>query len=772
MVAGVDHTDVPQGTRAARRFLTATAILAVANLAQPLGLGRDLGHAAVAALGVAAVVVGVRRNKPQLTAGWYLMAGGLGLWVIAGVLYSPMTLGGRPPFPSVLDGVFLLGYLTLAAGVIMLAGARRVPRDPATLIDSLVITAGVGYSSWSLIVGSRRGGGDAGVLAESVMAAYPSAAILTLAALAHLFTSRRPTGAAVGLLAGAVGAFVGTDVLLQGLIVHLRLGPTVIETGYLLGFLLCGAAALHPSMRIVSQRHDAPPRSIELLQITVVAVAVALVPVTTTVQLLQGRPVRTWALVLTFSIVIGLVLVRMLSMVHRLREQSARLERLADTDYITGLENRRRFAERLAASLGDPDDGRPPAAEAVLLVAVERLTEINETLGIRAGDELLTAVGERLLAEAGAGGIVARVGGDTFGVLLPGVGSGPQAAARADQIRDLFVEPFALSGLSVSVGGAVGIAVAPGDARTAPELLIRADLALVAARERRERVAHYAEQMESGATLTSQLMTELRAAMEDNQVVVHYQPQVELLTGRVYGVEALVRWLHPEHGLLGPAAFVPAAEHTGLIRLLTQYVLDRSLTQSALWRAAGRDLSVSVNLSVRNLLDPGFVTDVRRALERHKVGPASLELELTETMAMVDPDRSVEVLGALDDLGVLLSVDDYGTGYSSLAYLQRLPVRRLKIDRSFVTGLLGDPASAAIVRSTVELARHLGLTIVAEGVEDDETYLALRDMGCDAAQGFGLGRPVAAEAIPAMIDHIELRLPGLDLRRVPAQWRA
>ena len=252
---------------------------------------------------------------------------------------------------------------------------------------------------------------------------------------------------------------------------------------------------------------------------------------------------------------------------------------------------------------------------------------------------------------------------------------------------------------------------------------------------------------------------------------MYYQPQVDLRTGRVFGVEALVRWQHPEHGLLPPVAFIPAAERTGLIRPLTSFVLNSALGQLSTWHSAGRDLRVAVNLSVRNLLDRGFVDDVCQALARHGVAESSLDLEITETMAMVDPARSIEVLGSLDALGVVLSVDDYGTGYSSLDYLQRLPVRRLKIDRSFVIGMLGSDASSVIVRSTIDLARNLGMSVVAEGVEDDATLIALRDMRCDAAQGFGIGRPAPADEVLALIDRIEARLPAL-LRPALAVQRA
>jgi EAL domain-containing protein (putative c-di-GMP-specific phosphodiesterase class I) len=239
---------------------------------------------------------------------------------------------------------------------------------------------------------------------------------------------------------------------------------------------------------------------------------------------------------------------------------------------------------------------------------------------------------------------------------------------------------------------------------------------------------------------------------------VHYQPQIEVCTGRVGGVEALVRWQHPRHGLLGADTFIPSAEQTGLIGPLLECVLNSALSQCASWQREHLDLTVAVNLSVRNLLDPGLVNDVRSALRRHGLDPRSLELEITESSAMVNPRRSIAVLRELSELGVSLSIDDYGTGHSSLAYLQGLPVSRLKIDRSFVTGMLDDKASAAIVASTIRLARVLKLDVVAEGVEDDGTLLRLRDLKCSTAQGFSLGPPVVATLLPDLIRAIEARL--------------
>ena len=257
------------------------------------------------------------------------------------------------------------------------------------------------------------------------------------------------------------------------------------------------------------------------------------------------------------------------------------------------------------------------------------------------------------------------------------------------------------------------------------------------------------------------LIGELSQAILGGAIVAYYQPQVEIVTGRVYGAEALARWQHPRHGLLGPEAFITAAEQAGLIGPLLTCMLECALGQCASWLREGLDLTVAVNLSARNLLDPGLVDNVRAVLLRHGLEARSLELEITEGTAMVDPRRSIHVLGALAQLGVKLSIDDYGTGHSSLAYLQQLPVSRLKIDRSFVTELTVDAASAAIVHSTIELARVLHFDVVAEGVEDDATLLMLRDMDCYAAQGFGLGRPAAAPLLPDLVRRIEERLNGV-----------
>ncbi|MHB1491095.1 MAG: putative bifunctional diguanylate cyclase/phosphodiesterase, partial [Cellulomonas sp.] len=370
-------------------------------------------------------------------------------------------------------------------------------------------------------------------------------------------------------------------------------------------------------------------------------------------------------------------------------------------------------------------------------------------------------VGGRLVEIAGDRGVVARLGGDTFAVLCRRITSGADVLPVAAAILGSLNRPYELPGMTVAVEARIGVLLLTERVVDADVALTCVDAAASAARTRPDRIAEYDERATAAENHASLLAGELPRALQNGELVLHYQPQVRVRDGRVLAVEALARWQHPQHGLLGPDLFIGPAEQTGLIGPLTHHVLDLALAQCATWQRDGHDLAVAVNLSVRNLLDPHLVDDVTAALERHGLAASSLELEITESAAMVDPRRSMRTLAALDRMGVTLSVDDFGTGHSSLGYLHQLPVRRLKIDRSFVTNLLTDEASDAIVRSTIELATALHLDVVAEGVEDDDTFLRLRDLRCASAQGFGLGRPVPGELVPALVARIEGRLPAV-----------
>jgi predicted signal transduction protein with EAL and GGDEF domain len=357
---------------------------------------------------------------------------------------------------------------------------------------------------------------------------------------------------------------------------------------------------------------------------------------------------------------------------------------------------------------------------------------------------------------------VARLGGDEFGVLLPSVRDRAAAEEVADRIRTALVQPFVLHDVALDLEASIGIALYPTQAGDGDELMQRADVAMYHAKETRSGIETYDPDRDPHSTQRLSLFGQLRRAIEDGELVLHYQPKVDLESGDVVGVEALVRWQHPERGLLAPDTFVPLAEQTGLMKSLTSNVLEQALRQTATWAAAGLKVRMAVNVSARDLHDDTFCARVNDALDRTGVPASFLELELTERVVMADPQRALENLTALSRLGVRLSLDDFGTGYSSLAYLRRLPVTEIKIDKSFVLRMDVDDEDATIVRSTIDLAHGLGLRVLAEGVETAETWQRLADLGCDAAQGYFLSRPHPAGVVTDWLQARE-RVPTMRL---------
>ena len=756
-------------TRLARGWWIVGGGVVVGQLLLPEGIARDVAYLA---LGLGAVVMtwwGLRSSDARPRSAWRLLLIGLLSWVVgdAGWALAGHIAGGES-FPPVTDAFYLAGYALFTASLFEIARSRRSHIDMDAVVDGLivaVVVALVMYVSFVSPVWESAGAVSIESYATLAYLAFDVLIVVQVGYLARVERHRRLGLSLVGL--AFLSVFVG-DVL-QTLAVRfpdLGSAQQLIHSWWLIAYLLLGAAPAYRSMAGLQPVPDEEAvRPISARQIALLGGALVIVPSVPGVQLLAGVPVDSAPSICAAVAVIALVCLRLGVAAARMREQAAQLARAAQTDSLTGLANSRHFADVL---------GRRAEAAArrpilVLIVALDRLTEITDTLGYRVGDELLRAAAARVQHEVGGHGTAARLAGDAFAVVVDaGETRHVDAIEWAARLRQALTAAFVLSDVSVSVDALVGVAVGPDDGADGAELLQRADVALSAARNRPEGVARYTGRMPADGVLAPHLMSELSRALEQQEIVVYYQPQVDVTTGEVRGVEALVRWAHPVHGLLPPAAFIPAAERTGLIRPLTLYMLDRVLEQAAQWRAAGAPLRVAANLSVRDLLDPTFATHVERLLAKHGMDRDALELELTETMALVDPERSMEVLQALARLGVVLAIDDFGTGYSSLAHLQRLPVHRLKIDRSFVTGMVDDDACAAIVRSTIELARNLGMTVVAEGVEDDSTLMSLREMGCDVAQGFGLGRPVPADQIEALVGLIEDRVPRI-LREGVAQ---
>jgi diguanylate cyclase (GGDEF)-like protein len=431
-------------------------------------------------------------------------------------------------------------------------------------------------------------------------------------------------------------------------------------------------------------------------------------------------------------------------LISRLRRYADDSQHQALHDPLTGLPNRLMFRQQIALAIREalPSD----RGFAVAIMDLDKFKEVNDTLGHHNGDLLLEAVAERLRSTIRPADMVARLGGDEFGILLPGVGDTEAAGALASRLLLSLAEPFSAQELTLEVGASIGIALYPTHGLDVDTLIQRADVAMYEAKSSYRGHEIYDPGQDSYSPARLALVGELRRAIDESQLTVFFQPKVAVVDGRIVGAEALVRWQHPTRGLLSADEFVPVAEHTSLLRPMTLYVLNAALEQCARWRAAGLDLSIAVNLSVRNLLDVDLPDDVAGLLARFSLPPSALELEVTESALIADPVRTHTVLHRLHAKGVGISIDDYGTGYSSLAYIRRMPINELKIDKSFVMGMATDENDAVIVRSTIDLARNLGLRVVAEGVETEEAWRHLASLGCEVAQGYFFGRPIPADA--------------------------
>ncbi len=434
---------------------------------------------------------------------------------------------------------------------------------------------------------------------------------------------------------------------------------------------------------------------------------------------------------------------------RRIGRQLERIRHQALHDELTGLPNRLRFTAGVAEAVEEVGNER--LRFAVLLVDIDRFKEVNDALGHDVGDELLVDIGDRLRHALPQNALLARLGGDEFGIVLPDAEEA-DALWAAERVRTSLAEPVYVGDLPLAVEGSVGIVLCPGDGEDVDTLMRRADIAMYAAKERRLGAARYEAGFDTTSAERIALMAELGTALDEGQLELWYQPQARLQDGAIVGAEALVRWNHPTRGLVPPGAFVPFAERTGLGRRLSRFVVEAAVRQLACWRDdSDAPPRVAVNLSMVDLLDLSLPGEVERLLTEAGVDASRLELEITEGVIMADPVRVGEVLEQLREVGVKLAIDDFGTGYSSLAYLKELPVDVLKIDRSFVSNLTEETRDAAVVHSAVELAHSLGLGVVAEGVEDEATYEALRRLGCDFVQGYHIARPVPACDVTAAI---------------------
>ena len=669
---------------------------------------------------------------------WSWMAAAVVARALGFVIFLVAVRTQQPtPYPSAADAAWLAMYVPMLVGLVRLARFRTRRLSLSLMLDGAVgalATAAVAVALLYRPVLSMAAPAVPDV-AVAVDLAYPVLDLtLLVVIIGVLMILGRRTPPAVWAVAAGIVAFAVIDGIFvyQSATGTFRPG-TLLSSGALVAMAVVAAAGWLP---------DAPrPARREPLPNVVLPALFALVGLGLLVFATR-REIPVLGVLLAGAGVA--VAIARTGMSFRAVRTLAEHRREARTDELTGLANRRAFNERLArATAARPPDGRL----AVLVIDLDDFKVVNDSLGHHYGDELLRLVAPRLRQVLRSEDTVARLGGDEFAVLLAGADA-ERAVQVAERLRAGFRRPFRLGPRAQTVSVSVGIAVAPDDGQQPVELLQHADLGMYEAKSGRSGRARHQEELHAASRVRLESTQRLRRAIGDGELVLHYQPQVSLRTGGVVGMEALVRWRHPEAGLLLPTAFLPQAESAGLMPMLTRAVLGQAVRQGAGWRAAGNPVTVAVNLSVTNLLDPQFPDQVIGLLAEAGLPGSSLELELTEDLFMADPARARTVVRILLEAGVSLVIDDYGTGYSSLGYLRDLrDIRGLKLDRSFVTHLDADPRAEAIVESTVTLAHSLGMAVVAEGVETAPVRDRLAAFGCEVAQGYLFSPAVPAEDI-------------------------
>jgi diguanylate cyclase (GGDEF)-like protein len=702
-------------------------------------LPRDVTFCAVIVI-AAALCLARAATMVDERAAWLAIGGGISLYAAGWVVDFSIYDDGSS-MPAIAHGLWLAAYVGFYPGVVLLGRERFARRGLGMWLDGVLGALAVAAASVATALHGSLSNLDAGGGAAAIGAAYPVADVALLTFLATMYASStwRPSRSGTVLLTGLL-LLVGADTLYA--IDSASDGWFAGETYdplWGVAMLLIAAAAWLPARRATLQRDT---RRALLFPSAFAAIAVAV--------LVYGQTTRLNAAAVVLA-VLALVIV-MVRTALLLKETAALAvsRKLSLTDDLTGLDNRRSFTADIESAIADD------RLFALLMIDLDQFKELNDTLGHHLGDELLRCVGPRLGSVVRDGDVVARLGGDEFGVLVRGADA-EAATVAATRLRAALARPFTLAGISLHVGASVGIAVFPEHAADASTLLRHADVAMYEAKRGRTGHEIYASEDDHHSRDRLALAGEVRRALAQDELALHYQPVADLATGDLVGVEALVRWRHPDRGLLAPGTFLPAIEHTEVMREVSHRVLAMAICQAGAWFRTDRAWRVAVNLSATDLLDRALVDDVSALLRRYGTPARRITLEVTESILMTDPTRAMEVLAELRGLGVHLALDDFGTGWSSLTHLQRMPVDEIKIDRSFVAAMASDAGSAAIVSSTVDLAHALGLRVVAEGIEDEATWTRLRTVGCDAAQGYYLSKPLAPGDLEASIDAIAAR---------------
>jgi diguanylate cyclase (GGDEF)-like protein len=689
---------------------------------------------------LARAVVGGKRRAGVVWLGAAMVA-----YAVGNVIYVGWTqYQAHPPVPSPADVAYLVFYPCVAAAVICFLRREDTQSAKGLWLDGALGAAGAATVLAAVLSPTLTSTGDLGPVVVS--GAFTVGDLLLIAMVFGILAIRGLRGASLWLWLGVgLATFCAADV---GYALHVASGTFVVGTLWgslwVVGLTIAAFAIWRPEQSGVVRSG----RSTAMLAIPLLAtVAAVVVLVVSSFEQLATVVVALATLTLVLA---GVRTVVAFGQVRRLSDA----HRQAVTDELTGLGNRRALFERGDERLSQAN---PSDRIALMLIDLNDFKEVNDSLGHHAGDELLRETARRLAARAHESDLLVRLGGDEFAILfrLRADEDRDQSALR---ILDRVSQPVVIEGARRKVAATAGMAESLGSECSMSELLRRADVAMYAAKAEGAHMRFHDPKLDEDNRSRLETIQDLDAAIVHGQFLLHYQPVMNVASGKIVSAEALVRWQHPTRGLLYPDTFLPHVEQSGLMGAITRIVVRAAIEQIAAWRAEGMPIAVAVNLSASDLLDEHLADRIMALLAEHDVPVDELELEITESVLMTEPERARDVIDRLRRLGLRVAVDDYGTGYSALAYLRDLAIDELKIDRSFIDGMADDGRSAAIVRSTIELAHALDLEVVAEGVEHEEVLTMLADFGCDFAQGYHFSRPLPAADFAAFVADGELEI--------------
>jgi diguanylate cyclase (GGDEF)-like protein len=662
------------------------------------------------------------------------------------------------------DYIALGGYALLAAG--LLGFSRSSGRGPfytwSVVLDGLIAALALAASAWVFAVQPVLQADHAPMAVKLILTAYPAMSIFLVVATWRIaFDPGRERVPAFWFLLLAMTCMFCGDVVYRLADMNLLHVPLrILDLPYVFAFLCAGATALHPSMRQLTELGRGQRSGDTRIRTALVAVAL-LIPAVLRVQSGHATPADRDAFSVLILILSGVTILRVVQALRLAERSEAKLIFQANHDHLTGLPNRRLMEQHLSQRLEERVDR---AGVALLYLDLDRFKLVNDTHGHSRGDELLVLVAERLRSHVRPSDMVARIGGDEFMIILDHALGVLQAVELANRLHVCLKEPFEVPGWCTYVSASIGVAFASGgDPDATTEALVRdADTAMYQAKDAgRNGVAIFDASMHARVAERVELEHDLRDAVARNQLFVVYQPIMDLAHATPVGMEALLRWQHPTHGVISPAKFIPLAEETGLITEIGGWVLEKAVGQLAAWcRRSPRmkGLYVSVNLSGVQLRHADIVRRVADALAVHDLEASSLCLELTESVVMEDPTAAAAILAELRQLGVKIAIDDFGSEYSSLAYLKHFPVSVLKIDKSFIDNVAEpDNADATLVTSVIAMAQAFAIDTIAEGVETPAQAARLLELGCSAAQGYYYSRPVSADGLPEVIGTLGTR---------------